>query len=100
MFSESEANALITVEQLVLKNKDNSLLKAYTEAVDKVKAVLRYTTREKAELLSQRITISPVTSKANTSNILMLIQNALTNYLALDITYRSEHKKETTQRMI
>jgi predicted DNA-binding transcriptional regulator YafY len=39
MFSENEANALITVEQLVLKNRDTSLIKEYKEAINKVKAV-------------------------------------------------------------
>src|SRR5580698_9183823 len=29
MFTENEANALITVEQLVLKNRDSSLIKEY-----------------------------------------------------------------------
>src|SRR4029077_6302895 len=29
MFTENEANALVTAEQLVLKNRDNSLVKEY-----------------------------------------------------------------------
>ena len=33
MFSENEANALITVEQLVRKNSDSSLIKEYKEAI-------------------------------------------------------------------
>lgn len=37
MFTESEANALITIEQLVQKNSDSSLIKEYTEAVNKIK---------------------------------------------------------------
>src|ERR1700748_527364 len=38
MFTESEANALITAEQLVLKNKDASFVKEYSEAICKIKA--------------------------------------------------------------
>jgi len=33
MFTENEANALITAKQLVLKNRDSSLIKEYTEAM-------------------------------------------------------------------
>lgn len=100
MFSESEANALITVEQLVLKNRDSSLIKEYTEAINKVKAVLLYSTKEKVELLSKRIAVSPAISETNTSNSLTLIQNALTNFKVLNITYHSEHKDEKTERKI
>lgn len=32
MFTESEANALITAEQLIMKNKDSSFVKDYTDA--------------------------------------------------------------------
>lgn len=100
MFTESEANALITVEQLVLKNRDSSLIKEYTEAINKVKAVLKYSTKQKVELLSKRIAVSPVLLVTNTSNSLTLIQNALTDFKILNITYHSEYKKEKTERTI
>ena len=100
MFSESEANALITVEQLVHKNRDSSLTKEYTEAINKIKAVLRYSTKEKIELLSKRVALSPAISGANTSNSLMLIQNALTNFQVLNITYQGENSIEKTERLI
>jgi predicted DNA-binding transcriptional regulator YafY len=100
MFSESEANALVTVEQLVLKNRDSSLIKEYTEAVNKVKAVLLYSTKEKVELLSKRIAISPAVAGTNASNSLILIQNALTDFKVLNITYHSEHKDEKSERKI
>lgn len=100
MFSENEANALITVEQLILKNKDTSLVKEYTEAINKVKAVLLYSTKQKVELLSKRIAVSAALSRTSTSNSLTLIQNALTNFIVLNITYHSEHKNEKTERTI
>lgn len=100
MFSESEANALITVEQLVVKNRDSSLIKEYKEAINKIKAVLRYSTREKTELLSKRVAVSPAISGMNTSNSLMLIQNALTNFQVLKITYQSEDGNKKTERLI
>jgi predicted DNA-binding transcriptional regulator YafY len=100
MFTENEANALITAEQLVLKNRDSSLSKEYTEAINKIKAVLLYSTKEKADLLSKRIAVSPAMPNTNTSNSLTLIQNALTDFKVLKVTYRSEHKEEKTERNI
>lgn len=100
MFTESEANALITAEQLVLKNRDGSLIKEYTEAINKIKAVLRYTTKEKVELLSNRIIVRPAIPYENTSNSLTLIQSALTDFKVLEIEYYSENKNEKTTRKI
>ena len=100
MFTESEANALITVEQLVLKNRDSSLIKEYTEAVNKIRSVLLYSIKEKADLLSQRIAVSPAMPNTNTSDTLTFIQNALTAFNVLNITYHSEGKEEKTKRNI
>ena len=100
MFTESEANALITAEQLVMKNRDSSFSKEYAEAVNKIKAILLYSTKEKVDLLSKRIAISPAMPNTNTSNSLTLIQNALTTFKVLNITYHSEGKDEITKRNI
>ncbi len=100
MFTESEANALITAEQLVMKNSDSSLSKEYAEAVNKIKAILLYSTKEKADLLSKRIAISPAMPNTNVSNSLTLVQHALTTFKVLNITYHSEGKDEITKRDI
>jgi len=100
MFTEGEANACITVEQLVQKNSDSSLIKEYTAAVTKIKAVLLYSTKNKVELLSERIAISPILPNRNTSNSLALIQNALTNFNVLKITYQSAQNNDETIRNI
>lgn len=100
MFTENEANALITVEQLVFKNRDSSLIAAYSSAINKIKAVLLYSTKEKVELLTNRIATSPALLNSNTSNSLILIQNALTDFKVLNILYWSEHKDEKTNRRI
>ena len=100
MFTEDEANALITIEQVVMKNSDSSLIAAYSEAINKIKAVLLYTTKDKIELLANRIAVSPAMPNAATSNSLTVIQNALTSFKVLNITYRSASKDETTERKI
>lgn len=89
MFSEEEANALITAEQLILKNKDTSLVENYREAITKIKAVLRYSQKDKVDLLSQRIVFRANTEKEQSSNYLIQIQSAITNFHLLELGYLS-----------
>jgi predicted DNA-binding transcriptional regulator YafY len=100
MFTENEANALITIEQLIQKNSDSSLVMAYSDAISKIKAVLLYATKDKVELLANRIVVSPAMPNINTSNSLTIIQNALTAFKTLNISYWSGHKDEKTERNI
>jgi predicted DNA-binding transcriptional regulator YafY len=100
MFTESEANALITAEQLVLKNKDASFVREYTEAINKIKSVLRSNTKDKANLLSNRIVFRLNTDNDRTSNYLSVLQLALTNCNLTKIEYHSPEKNQTTNRVI
>lgn len=100
MFTESEANALITAEKIVLKNKDASFVKEYTEAIGKIKSVLRYNTKENAELLSNRIAISQGNANDKTSNYLASLQLALTNFNVTKIAYQKPDTNETTTRAV
>lgn len=100
MFTESEANALITVEKLVLKNKDTSLIHEYKEAINKVKAVLKSTSKDKTELLSKRIIIRPQVEYTDTSNTLTKIQTAITEFSIVELVYQSATTNETTKRDI
>jgi predicted DNA-binding transcriptional regulator YafY len=99
MFTESEANALITAEQLILKNKDASFVKEYKEAINKIKSVLRYNTKEKANLLSNRVVFRYNTGNNQTSNFLSTLQLALTNFNCCEIDYLNE-KNENSKRII
>jgi predicted DNA-binding transcriptional regulator YafY len=97
MLTENEANALITAEQLVLKNKDTSFVEEYTGAISKIKAVLKHNTKDKANLLSERIQFRQNGNKEKTSNHLADLQFALTNFYLTDITYTSETNQSTTR---
>lgn len=99
MFTESEANALITAEQIILKNKDASFIKEYTEAINKIKSVLRYSTREKANLLSNRMAYRCNTENMLTSNFLSTLQSALTNFNSTEIEYANQ-ESEISKRII
>ncbi len=70
MFTESQANALILAEQLVLKNKDASFVKNYLEAIDKIKAVLGYSVKDKANLLAEKTRFTQnINSEKNSNNL-------------------------------
>ena len=100
MFTESEANALITAEQLILKNKDASFVKEYSEAINKIKSVLRNNTKDKANLLSDRIVFRQNSDNDRTSNYLSTLQLALTNFNLVNVKYHSPDTNETTERTI
>ncbi len=87
MFTEKQANALILAEQLVLKNKDASFVKDYSEAIDKIKSILRYNLKDKANLLADRTQFTEVINQERSSNNLSELQNALTNYNLVKIEY-------------
>ncbi|QQU05232.1 helix-turn-helix transcriptional regulator [Myroides odoratus] len=100
MFTENEANALITAEQLVLKNKDASLVKDYTDAIHKIKAVLRNNTKDKANLLSERVLSGQNLESSRTSNNLSILQLALTNFNLVQIQYYSPYNDQITERTV
>ena len=100
MFTEDEANALITAEQLASNNADRSFAGAMLSAVTKIKAVLRSSTKDKTELLSARIAVSPRMRRVNTSDSLTIIQQALTDFTVLNLHYQSLDKAEETARPV
>ncbi|WP_420320486.1 helix-turn-helix transcriptional regulator [Flagellimonas sp.] len=89
MFTEDEANALITAEQLISKNKDTSFVQHYSDAILKIKALLKGSQKDKVSLLTERIYFFDNYSNHKTSNYLMRIQSAITNFEVLEIDYLS-----------
>lgn len=99
MFTENEANALITAEQLVLKNKDASLIRDYSDAINKIKSVLTHAVKEKVSLLTDRTQFNQVRNSERTSNNLSALQFALTNFCLTRIEYTNE-QNESSDRII
>ncbi|WP_136465939.1 helix-turn-helix transcriptional regulator [Flagellimonas onchidii] len=97
MFTEDEANALITAEQLILKNKDASFVQHYSEAILKIKALLKGSQKDKASLLTDRVYFTDNFLHQRTSNYLMRIQSALINFQVLNIDYLSLNKDFTNR---
>jgi len=97
LFTENEANALILAEQLVLKSRDASFVKDYSEAIDKIKAVLGHNVKEKANLLAERTQFSQNINRERYSNNLSELQFALTNFYLTRIQYTNETNKSTSR---
>jgi predicted DNA-binding transcriptional regulator YafY len=85
MFTQEEANALITAERLIRKNKDQSLTEQYESAIIKIKSVLKFDQKEKAELLTHRIQVRNNRDNKKTSNYLIQFQSAISNYQTIKI---------------
>jgi predicted DNA-binding transcriptional regulator YafY len=99
MFTEAEANALITAERLLSVNKDDSLARAYRAAITKIKAVLPPAARERSQLLSDRLHTRDNPGGKTTSDLLIRFQAAITNRSLVEINYRS-YSDEQTLRII
>ena len=99
LFTEEEANALITVEQLAIKNKDRSLVENVSSAIEKIKAILRYSQKGNADLLSDRIYFGGNNNQEKTSENLMQIQSAIIHFQLLEIEYHSSENQATTRNI-
>ncbi|GAB3552190.1 helix-turn-helix transcriptional regulator [Spirosoma fluminis] len=86
-FTQAEANALITLEHLLLANSDTSLVQAYGQALTKLRAVLRQPTQEKVDFLASRLKV--YTQAQPKSDHLATLQHALTAFLRVHIEYRA-----------
>ena len=74
-------------------------IKDYTEAIEKIKAVLRYNIQDKANLLTERTRFSQNIHRERNSNHLSDLQFALTNFCVTKIKYTNE-TKEASSRLI
>jgi predicted DNA-binding transcriptional regulator YafY len=97
MFTEKQANALILAEQLVLKNKDASFVQDYSEAIDKIKSILKYTAKDKINLLADRTQYNQIINQERNSNNLSDLQNALINYNLVKIEYINKENSVSTR---
>jgi predicted DNA-binding transcriptional regulator YafY len=100
MFTEEEANALITAEKLVLQKNEKSLTDNYVSALIKIKSVLRNTQKEKIELLESRIGADAKYTITPKTNYLATIQKAIIESIVLKMEYQSIYKNELTKRTV
>jgi predicted DNA-binding transcriptional regulator YafY len=100
MFTEAEANALITAEHLINKSKDTSLSKHLQDALVKIKSVIGSGIKAKSDLLSDRILILEKGHNDKTSNSLSELQLGITNHTLTKIVYQKPDNSPATSRTI
>lgn len=100
MFTEEEANALITAEKFIQKNKDVSFTTNFVNALIKVKAVLQQSTKSKAELLSERTSYFSGPQEKNSTNLLSAIQIAITSTKVLRLKYHALYNDSISCRKV
>ena len=99
-FTEKEANALITAQNLVSKSNDSSFVIEFEEALTKIKSVFRSSILEKSEMLNKKIHVFGKRSEEISSNALSEIQLAATNFNYIEINYRKIDNSSPTYRKI
>lgn len=99
-FTEKEANALITAQQLVKRTQDSSFIHDFGEAMIKIKSVFKSSIQEKSEILSTKIHVFDSHWEDLSSNALSEIQLAITNQRFLEINYRKAGDTEISFRKI
>jgi predicted DNA-binding transcriptional regulator YafY len=99
MFTQQEINALLTAQQYFQKNADKSAYNDLLNVVTKIKAIIRYLEKEKAEKLEQRLYIFS-NEQTNETNFLSTIQLAITNCWVLKINYHTFHSDTVSFRFV
>lgn len=100
MFTEDEAGALITAEFFMQFCKDESLIKAYSAAVQKLKAIMPVHLKTNTEMLEGRIGFNKAhTDSSVKSHFLLALQKALIAHRVVRITYTDRTGKQSAREV-
>ena len=98
-FTTEEANAMLLMEAIVSGFADNSIKKHYSTGLNKVKAVLKSSQKEKIEMLTNNIKMQVPPCFQYDFEYLSIIQNSITSKQILEIEYKNS-KEEINSRKI
>ncbi|WP_316771050.1 YafY family protein [Pedobacter frigiditerrae] len=98
-FNSDEANALILMERFLAGFSDKSITQHYTTALNKVKAVLRTSQKEKLEKLNEHIKLQLPERLTNDVEHLSVLQNAISAKCIIEIDYKN-NKDEVSKREV
>ncbi len=98
-FTTDEANALLLIEGFVYGFADKSIQKNYSDALNKVKAVLRSVQKEHFESLEDKIKLQLPASLKHDYEYLSVLQNAIAEKHIVELSYK-DFKEEITLRQI
>ncbi|NOQ74015.1 MAG: WYL domain-containing protein [Crocinitomix sp.] len=102
MFTENEATSFIIAEKLVAKMTDEATAQVFSEAVDKIKAVLRSDEKEKINKLGDHVLVSSRISRLQESNMQRMPQilNSINGKTVLELDYAAAYNNTLTTRKI
>jgi predicted DNA-binding transcriptional regulator YafY len=98
-FSNEEANALLLTEALVYGFADKSIQTHYSNALNKVKTVLRGPQKEKMESMNDMIRLQKPSCFTLNFEYLTILQDAIGSKTILEIDYKNK-AEEVSQRKV
>lgn len=98
-FTNEEANAMLLTEALVSGFADKSIKTHFSSALQKVKAVLRHSQKEKIDHLHKNIMLQVPGRLMNDLEYLSLLQTAISLRQIIYIDYKN-NKEEVSQRKV
>lgn len=98
-FTTEEANAFLLMETLVYGFADRSIQTHYTNALNKVKAVLRHSEKEKLEQLNNNMKIQVPDCFRLSFDYLTCLQKAISDKTVINIGYKNNNG-EASERAV
>lgn len=96
-FNSEEANALLLMETIVYGFTDKSIQLHYSNALNKIKSVLRYSQKENVEFLEQRTRFQVPERLLNDYEYLSPLQSAISSKNIIEFDYKN-NKEEVSRR--
>jgi len=98
-FNSDEAGALLLIESIVYGFSDRSIKKNYSSALNKIKAVLNKTQKEKLERLNNTTHLQLPSRITPDLDYLSTLQNAISSKVIIEMEYANS-KEEASKRAI
>lgn len=100
MFTESEANALITATIVMESLNDESLIQEFSSAIQKIRAVIPNCLKERTEKLEDKMAVTKTYTQTNQkSKHLLKIQDALVENLLIKIDFENSEGIRSTREL-
>jgi predicted DNA-binding transcriptional regulator YafY len=96
-FTNEEANAFVLMEAMVSAFADRSILKHYSSGMNKIKAVLRSSEKDKVDSLSDNIKLHVPAGHIPDFEYLSVIQQAISTKYIVEMDYKN-FKEEISKR--
>jgi predicted DNA-binding transcriptional regulator YafY len=96
-FNSEEANALLLMESIVYGFTDKSIQKHYSNALNKIKSVLRHSQKEKLEFLGENTRHQFPVCISNDYEYLTILQSSVSSQNIIEFDYKN-NQEEVSRR--